>query len=166
MIQDFAGLWSVRPWLALAMSIAMLSLLGFPIFGGAGFFAKWYLLQAGLQAPVPQTLLVVTLVLTTVLSAGYYLYVVMVMTMRPRPDGALPPERTGGLTRVVLALSVGLILLLGVVPESVVRFARAGRPTMEVEPITTVIPTAQTAPQPQPDSAQRVAEARAAQATR
>jgi NADH-quinone oxidoreductase subunit N len=166
MIQDFAGLWSVRPWLALAMSIAMLSLLGFPIFGGAGFFAKWYLLQAGLQAPVPQTLLVVTLVLTTVLSAGYYLYVVMVMTMRPRPDGALPPERTGGLTRVVLALSVGLILLLGVVPESVVRFARAGRPTMEVEPITTVIPTAQTAPQQQPDSAQRVAEARAAQANR
>jgi len=163
MLEELAGLWSVRPWLALAMGIVMLSLLGFPIFGGAGFFAKWYLLQAGLQAPVRQTLLVVTLVLTTVVSAGYYLYVVMLMFMRPRPEGALVPERSGGLTQMVLGLCVGLILLLGVMPESVVRFARAGRPQMEVEPITTVVPTALVAP---PDSARRVADARAAQPIR
>ena len=65
----------------------MLALMGFPIFGGAGFFAKWYVLQAALQAPVKQTTLAVVLVLTTVVSAGYYLYVVMVMFMRPRPRG-------------------------------------------------------------------------------
>ena len=70
--RDLAGLWSVRPWLALAMAVIMLALLGFPIFGGAGFFAKWYVLQAALQAPVPQTTLAVVLVLTTVVSAGYY----------------------------------------------------------------------------------------------
>ncbi len=58
--------------------------MGFPIFGGAGFFAKWYVLQAALQAPVQQTTLAVVLVLTTVVSAGYYLYVVMLMFMRPR----------------------------------------------------------------------------------
>jgi NADH-quinone oxidoreductase subunit N len=47
---EIAGLWSDRPWLATAMAVFMLALLGFPIFGGAGFFAKWYILQAALDA--------------------------------------------------------------------------------------------------------------------
>ena len=81
---DLSGLWTVRPWLAVAMTVFMLSLMGFPIFGGAGFLAKWFVLKAALQAPQPQIALAVVLVLTTVISAGYYLYVVMVMFMRPR----------------------------------------------------------------------------------
>ena len=32
-----------------AMAVFMLALLGFPIFGGIGFFAKWYVLQAALR---------------------------------------------------------------------------------------------------------------------
>ena len=87
------------------MAVIMLALLGFPIFGGAGFFAKWYVLQAALQAPVQQTTLAVVLVLTTVVSAGYYLYVVMVMFMRPRPEDAPRTERSGGLTQMVLAVT-------------------------------------------------------------
>jgi NADH-quinone oxidoreductase subunit N len=145
MLEDLAGLWSVRPWLALSMGVIMMSLLGFPIFGGAGLFAKWYILQAALQAPVKQTTLSVVLVLTTVVSAGYYLYVVMLMFMRPRPEGAPVPERAGGLTRVVLGVSVALILIIGVVPETVVTIARNGRPRMEVDPTTTAIPAAGTA---------------------
>jgi NADH-quinone oxidoreductase subunit N len=134
MLDDLAGLWSVRPWLAFSMAVLMFALLGFPIFGGAGFFAKWYVLQAALQAPVKQTTLAVVLVLTTVISAGYYLYVVMLMFMRPRADDALVPERAGGLTRVVLAVSVALILIIGVVPEFVVRLAGGGRLRMEITP--------------------------------
>ena len=95
MLDDFAGLWTARPWLAVAMGVFMLSLLGFPIFGGIGFFAKWYMLKAALQAPEPQTLLAVVLVLTTVVSAGYYLYVVMVMFMKPRSE-ARPVRETPG----------------------------------------------------------------------
>jgi NADH-quinone oxidoreductase subunit N len=139
-VDDLAGLWSIRPWLALSMSIMMLSLLGFPIFGGAGFFAKWYILQAALQSPTKQTLLAVVLVLTTVVSAGYYLRVVMLMFMRPRPEGAAIPQEAGGLTQVVLALSVMLVLILGIFPESAVRVARNGRPRMEAVPSTTAIP--------------------------
>jgi NADH-quinone oxidoreductase subunit N len=134
-LDDLAGLWSVRPWLALSMGILMLSLLGFPIFGGAGFFAKWYVLQAALQAPVKQTTLAVVLVLTTVVSAGYYLYVVMLMFMRPRADGALVPERAGGLTRMVLAISVALIIILGFAPDYAVRVTGAGRLRMEIVPM-------------------------------
>jgi NADH-quinone oxidoreductase subunit N len=140
MVDELAGLWSVSPWLSLAMGVMMLSLLGFPIFGGAGFFAKWYILQAALQAPFKQTLLAVVLVLTTVVSAGYYLYVVMVMFMRSRPSDAPVPERAGGMTQVVLAVSVVLILVIGVVPESVVSQTRSARPRMAVEPETTQLP--------------------------
>jgi NADH-quinone oxidoreductase subunit N len=128
MMDELAGLWSVRPWTAFAMAVLMLALLGFPIFGGAGFYAKWYVIQAALQSPMPQTLLVVVLVLTTVVSAGYYLYVIMVMFMRPRLDGLAMPEPAGGLTRLVLVSTVVLLLVLGFVPDYVVRLTWGGRP--------------------------------------
>lgn len=128
MLDELSGLWRVRPWLAFAMAVLMLALMGFPIFGGAGFYAKWYVLQAALNAPVRQTTLAVVLVLTTVISAGYYLYVVMLMFMRPRPDGMAAPEQAGGLTRVVLAVTVVLLLILGFVPERAVEVARSGQP--------------------------------------
>jgi NADH-quinone oxidoreductase subunit N len=156
MLEDLAGLWSVRPWLALAMAVIMLALLGFPVFGGAGFLAKWYLLQAALQSPVRQTSLAVILVLTTVVSAGYYLWVVMLMFMRPRPEGAPEPERSGGLTQMVLAITVVLLLIIGVAPDFVVRAARNGVPRMDVEASTTQLPPRSSlAP---PDSARQVAE--------
>ena len=160
MLDELDGLWTVRPGLALAMSVIMLALMGFPIFGGAGFFAKWYVLQAALQAPVPQTTLAVVLVLTTVISAGYYLYVLVRMFMRPRPEAYPVPERTGGLTTAVLALTVALILIIGLAPEAAVEGARLGRPRMEVEPVTTNLPPVSlTAPA---DSLRRVADQAAA----
>jgi NADH-quinone oxidoreductase subunit N len=129
-LDELAGLWSVRPWTAFSMAVLMLALLGFPIFGGAGFFAKWYVIQAALQSPSPQTLLVVVLVLTTVVSAGYYLHVIMVMFMRPRLEGITLPAPSGGLTRFVLVGTVTLLLVLGIVPDYVVRLTWAGRPQL------------------------------------
>ena len=129
-LDELAGLWSVRPWTAFGMAVLMLALLGFPIFGGAGFFAKWYVIQAALQSDTPQTLLVVVLVLTTVISAGYYLYVIRVMFMRPRLEGLTLPARAGGLTRFVLVATVLLLLILGIVPDYVVRLTWAGRPQL------------------------------------
>jgi NADH-quinone oxidoreductase subunit N len=95
-VEEYAGLWSVSPGLAVAMAVFMLALLGFPIFGGIGFFAKWYVLQAALQAPAPQTRLAVILVLTSLVSAGYYLYVVMVMFMKPRATHLYSPGPEAG----------------------------------------------------------------------
>lgn len=134
MMDELAGLWSVRPWTALAMAVLMLALLGFPIFGGAGFYAKWYVIQAALQSPMQQTALVVVLVLTTVVSAGYYLYVIMVMFMRPRVEGIAVPEPAGSLTRLVLVSTVVLLLVLGIVPDYVVRISWAGRPQLTPAP--------------------------------
>ena len=134
MMDELSGLWTVRPWLSLGIAVLMLALLGFPIFGGAGFFAKWYVLQAALQSPVPQTLLVVVLVLTTVVSAGYYLYVIMVMFMRPRTDGLPAPAPAGSMTKFVLVGTVVLLLVLGIVPDFVVRVTWAGRPAIAAAP--------------------------------
>jgi NADH-quinone oxidoreductase subunit N len=164
MIDELSGLWSTRPWVALCMGVIMLALLGFPIFGGAGFFAKWYVLQAALQSPVPQTTLAVVLALTTALSAGYYLHVVMLMFMRPRPENAPRIERSGGMTQIVLGVSVALILIIGFVPDYVVRMARGGRPRMEIQGSITQLPT-RSAITPV-DSTQRVADLRPAERSR
>lgn len=128
MIDELSGLWAVRPWLAAAMAVLMLALLGFPIFGGAGFFAKWYVLQAALQADQRQTALAVALVLTSVVSAGYYLYVIVVMFMRAPSADAEPFPSSPPLTRAVLAITVMSILALGVYPNWVHRVAIKGLP--------------------------------------
>jgi NADH-quinone oxidoreductase subunit N len=127
---DLTGLWTIRPWLAVAMTVFMLALMGFPIAGGAGFFAKWYILKAALQAPVPQTGLAVVLVLTTVISAGYYLYVIMVMFMRPRSATAPAVMDTPGWTRFVMVACAAAILILGILPDYAVRYAAVGVPRL------------------------------------
>jgi NADH-quinone oxidoreductase subunit N len=129
---DLAGLWNIRPWLALGMTVFMLALMGFPIFGGIGFFAKWYVLKAALQAPEPQTLLAVTLVVTTVISAGYYLYVIMVMFMRPRGSDVPVPPATPAWTQFVMVASAIAILVLGIAPDYTVRYTMIGVPKLGV----------------------------------
>ncbi|HET6760589.1 MAG TPA: NADH-quinone oxidoreductase subunit N [Gemmatimonadaceae bacterium] len=129
-VEEYAGLWTVRPGLAAAMAVFMLALLGFPVFGGIGFFAKWYVLQAALQAPAPQTRLAVLLVITSLVSAGYYLYVVMVMFMKPRTSSVALPARTGGWTRAVVWGSAAIILIFGLFPDAVVSLTQRSAPAV------------------------------------
>src|SRR3954464_5387628 len=129
-IEDYAGLWSIRPGLAVAMAVFMLALLGFPILGGIGFFAKWYVLQAALQMPYPQTRLAIILVVTSVVSAGYYLYVVMVMFMKPRASAAVLPERSSGWTRAVIWGAAAVILIFGLFPDAIVSFTQRSAPAV------------------------------------
>ena len=135
-IEDYAGLWSVRPGVAVAMAVFMLALLGFPIFGGIGFFAKWYVLQAALQAPFPQTRLAVLLVVTSVVSAGYYLYVVMVMFMKPRTSAYVLPAPPRGWTRAVVWASAAIILIFGIFPDAIVSFTQRSEPAVNTQPRT------------------------------
>ncbi len=127
-VDDYSGLWTTRPGLAVSMSVFMLALLGFPVFGGLGFIAKYYLVQASLDSSYPRgTLLAVILVLTSVVSAGYYLYVVMVMFMRPRPGIVGAPRRTsfgsGMPTRIVVVAAAVLLIVFGLLPENVLQWA-------------------------------------------
>jgi NADH-quinone oxidoreductase subunit N len=141
-IGDYAGLWTTRPWLAAAMSVCMLSLLGFPIFGGIGFLAKWYMLQAALEASYfgdakPQFELAVMIVITSMISAGYYLRLVTIMFMRPpRADGgaAGTAPRAGRLTQWVVGVSVVLLLALGLAPGYLVSWTSKSAPAVANRP--------------------------------
>ena len=88
---DLAGLGATRPGVALGLSICMLSLLGFP--GTFGFIGKWYIISATVAEG--QYILPVVLVLTSVLSAGYYLPVIMAMYMKPAPIAGAPGGAAG-----------------------------------------------------------------------
>ncbi len=122
-LDDLAGLWQVRPGLAVAMAIFVLAFLGLPLAGGMGFFAKWYVLQAALQAKSPQTMLAVILVVSSAISAAYYLTIVSAMFMRPRPEGQAIP---GGspLVRGLITTAAVLLLAFGVYPAPVARLSR------------------------------------------
>ena len=119
--------------MAAGMAVCMLALLGFPLFGGMGFWAKVYVIAAAEATPFRHLVpLAVLLVLTSVVSVGYYLQVVRVMFMKPRPEGAVEPAPMGSLTRVVFAVSVALVLLGGLVPSRIVNWARDNQPTAPV----------------------------------
>ena len=125
-LSDLAGLSRTRPALASAMAVFMLSLMGFPVAGGMGFFAKWYVLRAALSSPAPQLKLAVILVLASLVSAGYYLSVIATMFMKPVAEDVAPsrfvaPRMTGG----VIAVAAVLLLVLGVYPSPAVRWAKA-----------------------------------------
>jgi len=126
-LSDLAGLSRTRPALAAAMAVFMLSLLGFPVAGGMGFFAKWYVLGAAISAPAPQMRLAVVLVLASVISAAYYLGVIRAMFMQDVSvaDGPARPRVEARLTGGIVAVAAILLLFLGVYPAPAVRWAKA-----------------------------------------
>lgn len=111
-LDTVAGLASERPWVALGLAVCMLSLLGFP--GTLGFIGKWQILIA--LAGMDHYVLAILLVLTSVVSAGYYLPVIMASYMRepvPGPEAPHTIARAAGVTLAVLCL---LVVVLGVMP--------------------------------------------------
>jgi NADH-quinone oxidoreductase subunit N len=125
LIDDLAGLATRRPWLSAALGVFMLSLLGFP--GTAGFMGKWYILVSVVDSR--EMVLAVVVVLTSVVSAGYYLPVVMAMYMKPAPatvSGESPEPRFADGTRWVVAATAVLVLLFGVWPNRAMDLARDG----------------------------------------
>jgi len=109
------------------MAIYMLALLGFPFFGGTGFLAKWYMLDAALAGPVKMPGVATALVLTSCVSAGFYLYLVQLMFMRERPATERVGE-TGRLTRVVIGATAVAILVLGIFANPLKNWADSGTP--------------------------------------
>ena len=126
-LDDIAGLSRRRPWMSLALAICMLSLLGFP--GTVGFIGKWYILTSIVAQG--QVVLAVVVVLTSVVSAGYYLPVIMAMYMRPAPE--TPRDESRVLlpaAAVVVGLCVIGLLLFGVWPNELISFAQASVKTL------------------------------------
>jgi NADH-quinone oxidoreductase subunit N len=121
-LDELAGLAQRRPWMAAAMAVCMLSLLGFP--GTIGFIGKWYILTS--LVTEGQIVLALVLVLTSVVAAGYYLPVIMAMYMRPAPNPEWHAERRlVPLATAVVAVCVVGVLLFGVWPNAMLHLAES-----------------------------------------
>jgi NADH-quinone oxidoreductase subunit N len=122
-LDELAGLGASRPAMAFGLTVCMLSLLGFP--GTFGFIGKWYIISAA--AAEGHAILPVILVLTSVISAGYYLPVIMAMYMKSAPAGARPiAPRLSPAAAGAIALSVAAVLVFGFWPGEMLDAAGRG----------------------------------------
>ena len=106
-INDFSGLGRKRPVLAAAMTIFMLSFTGMP--PTLGLVGKFFLFRTAISGGFIG--LAIIGVLTSLVSAYYYLRVVVVMYMR-EGDSETVSEPWLDLTTVIMGLSVVVISLL------------------------------------------------------
>jgi NADH-quinone oxidoreductase subunit N len=117
-LEDYAGLGRRSPVLAATLTIFLLSLIGIPVTGG--FFAKFYVFSAALQANLVG--LVIIGVLNSAVGAYYYLRVIVMMYMRePREEVPVSPIPFG--LGAALAISVVATIYLGVLPGQLLEYA-------------------------------------------
>jgi NADH-quinone oxidoreductase subunit N len=117
-LEDYSGLGRRSPLLAAILTIFLLSLIGIPITGG--FFAKFYVFSAALQANLVG--LVIIGVINSAVAAYYYLRIIVVMYMRePREEVPVSPIPIG--LGVALAISVVATIYLGILPGRVLEYA-------------------------------------------
>jgi len=120
-IEDFTGLAKRHPLGAFLMLVFMVSLAGIP--PTAGFIGKFYVFMSAVEAGLPW-LAVIALVFAVV-SAYYYLRLVMVMYMRE------PGELTADSPRLVMSPALSIVLtcatagvvLFGIYPGPLVKLA-------------------------------------------
>lgn len=119
----YRGLVHRKPIAALGMAVAMISLLGIP--PTVGFMGKWYVFKEAVHYGFVE--IAVIGVLTSVISAWYYLGLVVTMFMREAPEEVVEPlagvavepvAMLGALlvNRVVLISTAVLVFLFGILP--------------------------------------------------
>jgi len=107
---DMKGLFWKNPWIAIVLSLVLLSLAGIPL--TAGFIAKFYLVLAGVRSGL--WLLVMSLIINSVISIYYYLRIIKIMFTESESQEHVRLTFTGNL---VLAIVVIGILVLGIIPS-------------------------------------------------
>jgi len=117
-LEDYSGLGKRSPLLAAILTMFLLSLIGIPITGG--FFAKFYVFTAALQAD--RVGLTIIGVLNSAIAAYYYLRVIVFMYMREPRDEAPVSAVPAGLA-IALALSLAATIYMGVLPGRVLDYA-------------------------------------------
>jgi NADH-quinone oxidoreductase subunit N len=117
-LEDYAGLGRRSPVLAATLTVFLLSLIGIPITGG--FFAKFYVFSAALQANL--VWLTIIGVLNSAIGAYYYLRIIVAMYMRePSEETPVPPIPLG--LGTAIAVSLAVTIYLGVLPGRVLEYA-------------------------------------------
>jgi NADH-quinone oxidoreductase subunit N len=120
-LEDYRGLARRHPWAAGLLAVFMLALTGIPPL--SGFWAKYYVFLAGIEAGL--TWLVVVAVISSVISAFFYLRVLVVAYLQePVGDTEAAPGRTPALG-LALALAGLLTVGIGLAPEALISAARS-----------------------------------------
>src|SRR5882724_10169810 len=119
-LDDYAGLSQRQPWVAAALSVYLLSLLGLPV--TAGFFGKFYIFKAAVNSHLMW--LAVLMAINSIIGSYYYLRVIVVMYMRESSAeaAALGPVSFPFGVNVVLLITVAGTILFGLYPNPVINF--------------------------------------------
>jgi NADH-quinone oxidoreductase subunit N len=119
-LDDYRGFARRHPWPGALLAVFMLALTGIPPL--SGFWAKYYVFLAGINAGL--TWLVVVAVISSVISAFFYLRVLVVAYLQ-EPTGEAEPA-AGPAPALALALGVAgvLTIAIGLAPEVLVSAAR------------------------------------------
>jgi NADH-quinone oxidoreductase subunit N len=108
-LSDYKGLFWKKPWLALVLTLTLLSLAGIPL--TAGFIGKFYVVFAGVNTGL--WLLVISLVVNSVIGLYYYLRIITTL-FSPASEKTFPRVTIAG--HIVLGIVVAGILWLGINP--------------------------------------------------
>jgi NADH-quinone oxidoreductase subunit N len=118
-LDDFKGLGKRAPWLALAMTLFLLSLAGIPPL--AGFASKFVLFSSAVYAasPGPDWLvwLAIAGVLNSALSLYYYARVIKFMYMEKGPTDII---RLTPMLKISVAVAAIMVVVIGVYPDPVI----------------------------------------------
>lgn len=114
-LDDFKGLSLQRPMLAAGMAIFMLSLTGIPL--TAGFIGKYFVFNAATNSGLTGLLLIG--VLTSVISAFYYLRVIVNMYLEPGESNTADGRDMPFPLRSAIAICVAGTIVFGVLPQAV-----------------------------------------------
>jgi NADH-quinone oxidoreductase subunit N len=118
LLDDYIGLSRSKPLLAALMAVFMFALAGVPPF--AGFFGKYYVFYSAIKANM--VWLAIVGVLTSLVSAYYYLRIVVLMYFRESKTEISVTTSREALIAVVLCAA--FTLLLGFFPSIVVQIAQ------------------------------------------
>jgi NADH-quinone oxidoreductase subunit N len=118
-IADLGGLSRRSPWLALMMTVALLSLAGIP--PTAGFVGKFFLFNAAVQSGL--VWLAIVGVLNAIVALYYYLVVIKVMYVDRSEDESKPIPVSGPYVWVLAITAIALILLGTVAVQPVFEWA-------------------------------------------
>lgn len=107
-ISELGGLARTKPVLAIALSVLIFSIAGLPPFGG--FFGKFEVLRAGLQAElIPLAVLVV---FASVISLGYYLKLIKIMWFDEPTENFEAVDLSVMATVVLSAIVAGIVFMV------------------------------------------------------
>ncbi len=119
-LDDYRGFARHHPWAGALLALFMLALTGIPPL--SGFWAKYYVFLAGIEAGLAW--LVVVAVISSVISAFFYLRVLVVAYLQEPAGETEPPAGRAPALGLALGLAGGLTVAIGLAPEVLVSAAR------------------------------------------